>query len=136
MVGEHNTKEDPDCQDGICNRERKEIFIEEQIHHESYNTPRYANDIGLLRLATDIDFSGEYVKPICLPMTNALVRQNFSYLIVSGWGTTENQTASTELLKARLDVLPIEDCRTALLNRVFNDDQVCAKGNGIVDTCG
>lgn len=137
VVGEQNTETDPDCQDGtICNTERKEIFVEEIIKHESYNSPRYANDIAILRLASDIDFSGEYVKPICLPMTNALVQQSFSYLIVSGWGTTENQTGSVDLLKARLDVVPIQDCRTALLTKVFNDDQVCAKGNGIVDTCG
>lgn len=135
IVGEQNTATDPDCENGVCNGERQEILIEGLTPHPSYNTPRYANDIALVRLSQDLEFSGDYVKPVCLPITNELVKKTFTKLIVSGWGTTENSTTSEYLLKASLNVVPIEDCRTAHRIRQLGDDQICAKGKGIVDTC-
>lgn len=135
VVGDQNTGTDPDCSEGTCNRERKELFVEETIPHSSYNNPRYANDIALLRLSSDIDFSGEYVKPVCLPVTSVLQSKVVPFLIISGWGTTENNTASQDLLKGRVNVVPINDCRVAHRQNQLTDDQLCAKGKGIIDTC-
>lgn len=108
--------------------------MQETIPHPSYNDPRYANDIALLRLSSDIDF-GEYVKPVCLPVTSVLLTKVVPFLIISGWGTTENNTASQDLLKGRVNVVPISDCRVAHRQNQLTDDQLCAKGKGIIDTC-
>lgn len=135
IVGEQNTGTDPDCLEGVCNNERQEILVDQVIPHATYDTPRFANDIALIRLTQEIAFSGDYVKPVCLPTTDDLVNRTFGYLVVSGWGTTEDNSPSVELLKARLNVVPIQDCRTAHRQNQLTDDQVCAKGKGIVDTC-
>lgn len=141
IVGEQNTVTDPDCMDGVCNQERQEIMFEKIIPHPSYNCPRkYSNDIALIRLSNDIDLGGHFIKPICLPTSDDLMRRNLTYFIVSGWGVTENNnsTQSEDLLKTRLDMVTIESCNVALsLGRRFLNDtiQFCAKGKGIADTC-
>lgn len=135
IVGEHNTETHPDCQDEVCNNDRREYFVEQVVSHERYNMPRYANDIGLIRVSQDINFDSDFVKPTCLPITNALVSRAVQNLIVSGWGTTETNAPSTELLRARLTVVPINDCKVALRQNQLTDDQLCAKGKGTIDTC-
>lgn len=135
ILGEQNTVTDPDCVDGVCNDEKQEILVDKVVVHKQYNNPRWANDIALVRLSQDANFNGDYIKPVCLPITNTLVEQTLRTVIAAGWGTTENQTQSTDLLKARLSVVPINDCRTALRLNQLDDNQLCAKGAGIVDTC-
>lgn len=121
--------------DGVCNPARKEFFFDRVISHESYNTPRYANDIALIRLSQDISFAEDYIKPVCLPITTTLVNQNVKNLILAGWGTTEKQVTSPELLKARLSVVPLDDCRAAHRRVTLDDKQICVKGSGNVDSC-
>lgn len=135
IVGEQDTGTHPDCMDGVCNSDRQEIFFDQVVTHSSYDKPRFANDIALIRLSQDINFASEYVKPVCLPITQTLVNQQFQYMIVSGWGMTEAQSPSQDLLRARVNVVPINDCRVAHRQNQLTDDQVCAKGKDIVDTC-
>lgn len=135
VVGEQNTETDPDCEDDFCNNDRREVFFEDFIVHESYDRPRFSNDIAIIRLSEDLSFASDYVKPVCLPITSDRLNYNVAKLIVAGWGTTENQTQATDLLKAPLTVVPISDCRTALKLNTATDDQICAKGKGMTDSC-
>lgn len=54
-LGDWDTASDVDCEtvDGtrVCAEPVQDIGIEEMFAHEMYNKPRYANDIGLIRLA-------------------------------------------------------------------------------------
>lgn len=55
---------------------------------------------------------------------------------MAGWGATEGYLHSSELVKAKLRVVPMDDCRAALGQTLsFDEKQVCAQGRGIVDSC-
>lgn len=64
-LGEYDLKVDPDCRRGDernsddvdCNSPIQDIEIEELIPHSQYNNPRFSNDIGLVRMAQDVDIS-------------------------------------------------------------------------------
>lgn len=135
VLGEHNTATDPDCQDGLCSPSTREVFFDRVIAHPSYNTPRFANDIAVVRLSEDLTFNEDHIKPVCLPITWTLQTQSLKSLVVAGWGTTETQAPSQELLKARLSVASLDECRDVHRTVQFSDNQICAKGPGIVDTC-
>lgn len=55
------------------------------ISHESYNTPRYDNDIALLRTTRQIQFIGGQIGAVKLPKAD-LAEQGGQQVIVSGWG--------------------------------------------------
>lgn len=55
-LGEYDRTTDPDCllfdeNQQECNPPVQDIPIENLIPHPNYNTPRYANDVGLIRLS-------------------------------------------------------------------------------------
>lgn len=61
-LGEYNRTSDPDCRqfdqdEEECNPPVQDIEIEKLIPHPKYNTPRYANDVGLVRLAREPDMT-------------------------------------------------------------------------------
>lgn len=62
-VREHDLKTEKDCDDeGFCLPPAKDYEVEEIIIHEGYKGhPAFVNDIGLLRLAEEIPFSGKLV---------------------------------------------------------------------------
>ena len=69
--------------------------IQKVTAHTRYNTEDKFNDIGLIRVDRDIDFSTEWVRPICLPFKKEYNIENLfpSNLngrkgVVAGWGRT------------------------------------------------
>ena len=61
-LGEHDRSSDVDCvkideNQNQCNPPVQDINIEKLIPHPNYNTPRYANDGGLIRLAESPDMT-------------------------------------------------------------------------------
>lgn len=55
-----------------------------------YDTPKYANDIALIRLARPTN-SPEIISPLCLPVdtyANAAKFLTGKSAIISGWGST------------------------------------------------
>lgn len=61
-LGEYDHKTDPDCKfvdanQQECNPPVQDIPIERLIPHPKYNTPRYANDVGLIRLSRTPDMT-------------------------------------------------------------------------------
>lgn len=57
-LGEWDTSTDPDCQDSVCAPPVHDIDPETVIIHQDYNSPRFANDIALVKLAQRINFNG------------------------------------------------------------------------------
>lgn len=92
-LGEWDTNSERDCEDGYCSDPPLDIDVVQLIPHESYspNSKQQENDVALLRLARSVRFT-DFVKPICLPLSNNLKNQNFDSqpLEVAGWGKTEN----------------------------------------------
>lgn len=90
VLGEHNTQTVTDCdKDGYCTEPVQIIPVESIISHPQYNRRQYINDIGLLRLQYEADFTPDSVRPICLPLTIEQQTKRLTSLRVTGWGKTE-----------------------------------------------
>lgn len=89
-LGEWDTSTDPDCQDSVCAPPVHDIDPETVIIHQDYNSPRFANDIALVKLAQRINFNGV---PLILEMDLRRHRMVFvifkSFSLMwsqAGWG--------------------------------------------------
>lgn len=147
-LGEHTRSTDIDCniyrnKEGVeierdCADPVEEYKVESFEIHPDYNRPKYSNDIGLIRLDRDVVMA-DHIKPICLPVTPELQKLELDKYIVTGWGTTENQTGSDVLLEAKLPRVSNAECQQHMiqnrLNVQLSDKQMCAGGEGLVDTC-
>lgn len=75
-LGEWDISTENDCEfdgeENICAPPPVNIPIAKIIPHENYNpqSRHQYNDIALLRLAHPVNFT-DFIKPICLPMTQA-----------------------------------------------------------------
>lgn len=89
-LGEYDVTKEIDCQitngEQICAPPIQDIRIEKIIAHPGFNNPRWANDIALLRLSSEPDFSEFAIAPICLPVTSELMNLRLSTITVTGWG--------------------------------------------------
>lgn len=93
-LGEHNLTTDRDCELDDCADPVVNIPVAETIVHENYkaSSATQNDDIALIRLERPIQFT-EWVKPICLPLSEKLREKNFENapLVVAGFGRTENR---------------------------------------------
>uniref|UniRef100_U5EV87 CLIP domain-containing serine protease n=1 Tax=Corethrella appendiculata TaxID=1370023 RepID=U5EV87_9DIPT len=143
-LGEHNRKTNPDCKtiagEKQCANNYQEINVGSTVVHESYNRPRFANDIALIRLSKPATLYEDEVVPICLPVTEQLRKKVNDKYIITGWGTTENGTDSDILLFATIPFVKSSTCQQKLTeNRLFaavsDDSQICVGGTDKVDSC-
>lgn len=70
-LGEYDRTTDPDCKlidenEKECNPPAQDIPVETLIPHPNYNNPRYANDVGVVRLAVLPDLSQGSLKLLML----------------------------------------------------------------------
>lgn len=92
ILGEYDTKTEPDCTsepNSVCADAVKVFYASEILRHYEFNTTNgLLNDIALIKLDREVQFS-DYIKPICLPSSNLIFNQNGKEsLTVAGWGTT------------------------------------------------
>uniref|UniRef100_A0A1B0D9E8 Uncharacterized protein n=1 Tax=Phlebotomus papatasi TaxID=29031 RepID=A0A1B0D9E8_PHLPP len=139
VLGEYDVRYDEDCQtvgdETICSPPTQEILKDLLLPHPKYNTPKFANDIGLIRLRDRADTNRDNIKPVCLPYTQQLQRMQLRRLVATGWGTTENMTTSNDLLKVSLPVVDNSRCQRVYLSLKWTPNQFCAGGENNVDTC-
>ncbi|XP_065364678.1 uncharacterized protein DDB_G0292186 isoform X2 [Calliphora vicina] len=121
-----------------------ELRIKETYIHDDYLTRLTYNDIAILELERDVEYS-EYVYPVCL-YTNETDPDTRIKLWVTGWGTVNTTTRSFSdiLLKAPLHTSPLENCNESFteygLNRRIPEGiirtQFCAEDKDqIKDAC-
>ncbi|XP_026480263.1 melanization protease 1-like [Ctenocephalides felis] len=143
-LGEHNINTAEDCEiqeDGsrLCADPVQDRTVEQVIIHPGYSKSRNYNDIALIRLSSPADISSESVRPVCLPISNALQTMNLTgrSAVVTGWGYTEWGTRSPDLLKVGLPVVDNEQCNSVYRRRAtIISKQLCAGGTGGRDSCG
>lgn len=58
LLGEHNTKTDPDCEDDFCADNAQYIKAASSIIPDGYETTHFAHDILLIKLAHRARFNG------------------------------------------------------------------------------
>ncbi|UJR23193.1 hypothetical protein I4U23_026212 [Adineta vaga] len=106
------------------------IPIAKLILHPNYDESRSTDDIGIIKLASRIQFTKE-IQPICL--LDSIVEPPLdSTVYVAGWGNTvHNQwnSGSSVLLQARLRV--ISDC--SMYFAYEPQKQICTAPNGPTD---
>lgn len=78
-----------------------DVNIESKVVHESYDPKFITNDISILKLANIVNLTN-LIKPICIPMTDALVNRDYtgSMPFVAGWGTTSFRGPASSILQA------------------------------------
>ncbi|KAG5334118.1 TRY7 protein, partial [Acromyrmex charruanus] len=104
------------------------------ICHKKYHPLTYDYDVALIKLSTPLTF-GEYIKPILLafPLMNITTG---TQAIVTGWGKTSTNGASSEVLRTvTISVTDQEKCRKVYArNRLVTSNMICA-GDNKGDTC-
>lgn len=165
-LGEYDLRTNPDCKvtndntgEEECNLPIQDVEIEQLIPHEQYNTPLYSNDIGLVRLAREIQISrnGECsllsrkfivqslktffshvtaIVPICLPINEEKFQFLSDKYTVAGFGYTENGRDSDVLLKIVVPKVAIETCQSFHRSMIqLSEGHTCFGGEGIIDSC-
>ncbi|KAF2896948.1 hypothetical protein ILUMI_09228 [Ignelater luminosus] len=130
-LGEWNLTSDPDCSE--CDPVQV-VKISKIIVHGNYSSLNRNNDIALLRLEEDVEFT-DFIHPICLPPENLPYPKEGSDLVVSGWGTTNEDIKSDIKLKARVPFVSNEKCQEALNNSDIHSNTICAGGVDGRDAC-
>ncbi|XP_017102578.2 chymotrypsin-2 [Drosophila bipectinata] len=79
------------------------------IVHKNFNRKTVFNDLGLIRLPKNLTFSSK-VQPVKLPSSYRTYTGRSVF--ISGWGLTDNQTASESLQYLRTDVVSNKQCQS------------------------
>ncbi|XP_039444544.1 CLIP domain-containing serine protease B9-like isoform X2 [Culex pipiens pallens] len=144
ILGEHNKNTDIDCNvfkgpggeeiERECADPVQRYEVESSVYHPNFNISQYTNDIGLIRLATEV--SWEYnIQPICLPVTPQLRVRLFKEFIVTGWGSNERYQQHQVLQEAVLPLASNADCQQRS-SIELTERQLCAGGGLRVQTGG
>jgi secreted trypsin-like serine protease len=100
--------------------------------HPLYNSRNFNNDIFLFLLPTPVEFN-QFVQPIPLPRSEALIAQDFAGEIgrVSGWGRTSDSswTTSANLRAVENLIITNEECRV-FWNVLIIDSTICMRNHG------
>lgn len=98
------------------------------IRHPEYVNSRKKNDIALIEFDRDVEFNGD-VHPACIRTDVNDVAEDLQ-LTIAGWGSIEadRTNRSKVLLKATLNVVPIENCNQTLVkyNQLSNQPSLRA----------
>ncbi|XP_070570773.1 transmembrane protease serine 9-like [Ptychodera flava] len=106
------------------------------IVHPDYNNRTFDSDIALIRLKEPLDFN-RYVSPICLPtpeVAREVIRDRGAG-VVTGWGETENGTASDILRKVKLRVTDRSACEGSYSPSLVTCNMFCADSPRRGDSC-
>ncbi|XP_011306722.1 venom protease-like [Fopius arisanus] len=104
----------------------------EQVHeHPQYSDVQYTNDVAVLKLAWDVEFS-DLIRPICLPLTEEIYNTDFTNALpfIAGWGSVYFRGPSaSHLQQLQMPVVDTETCKTAFTrfkSTVIDERVLCA----------
>nr|CAD7400073.1 unnamed protein product [Timema poppensis] len=138
-LGEYNILTDPDCEEEICADNVQDYRPAELIVHKDYGKPQFKNDISLIRVDREVNFTN-YITPICTiygpQMTKNYVGGTTE---VAGWGIfdIDNPKPSIKLQTIKLPVVDNEKCEVAFKYHAdIGSTQMCVGGVVGQDSCG
>lgn len=137
ILGEHDVYAEEDCRKSrfYCNPPPIEVFIDQIFPHKGFNQKSFVNDIALIRLKEVIKFD-IHIQPICLSFNPLFEIDENRPLILAGWGRTEEQKSTRDLLEARLRMVKAEDCQNFYPKQInVTIEHICAIGWGFHDSC-
>jgi len=99
--------------------------------HSGYNDNTLVNDIALMKLSSPFTLNN-YVKAVTIPASSFAASGN---AVVSGWGTTSEGGASSDLLrKVTVPIITDAQCRNYYGSSDIVDSMICAGTSG-KDSC-
>merc|ERR1711963_238661 len=117
-VGSHNLYEDDPNQ--------ADIAVAAVHNHENYDSWTIENDICMLDLEEDADFSASNIGSINIP-SDGQEYPDGHICTVSGWGTiSEGGSLARTLMKVDVPVVGDDDCRDAYGQNDIADSMICA----------
>ncbi|CAG0880255.1 unnamed protein product [Cyprideis torosa] len=104
-----------------------DVKVEKVIIHSDWDRISFANDIALLKLSEDLDFTDPLIKPICIARQGEEPLPE-DELIVAGWGrTAEQSNLSPHLRDVLVPVIENGRCRNMMLGKfTITPNQFCA----------
>ncbi|CAK1545386.1 unnamed protein product [Leptosia nina] len=118
-----------------------DVLIKSKIMHEGYDSMAFTNDIGLLVLERDVEFT-KLIKPICIPQDAKLRSQTFEKYnpLIAGWGDVAYRGPSASHLQvAQLPVVSNANCKetySPYKKQVIDERVLCAGWkDGRQDAC-
>ncbi|XP_037947125.1 serine protease grass-like [Teleopsis dalmanni] len=137
-LGEYDLNTDPDCQRKgrrtVCMPPVVDYGIEKVLAHPHYSRQALINDVGLIKLDRDVEFN-KHIKPICLPITKRTAETDREQYFITGWGTTENGTTASVLMKGTVKHQELKFCQDLFKRVRITDNHLCVGGEGRIDTC-
>jgi len=104
------------------------------IMHPEYNAGTFDNDIALMEVDEDFDFSVSHVQPVSLPATGFLPTGNSMPI---GWGAlTEGGSSPTILYKVSVPLVDNDQCNSHYNGAGYQilPSMICAGSSGL-DSC-
>ncbi|XP_022123049.2 venom serine protease Bi-VSP [Pieris rapae] len=118
-----------------------DVLIKSKIKHENYDSVAYTNDVGLLILDKDVQFT-KLIKPICIPQNQKLRSLTFEKYnpLIAGWGDVAYRGPSaTHLQVAQVPVVSNSACKETYKpykKQVIDERVLCAGWkDGRQDAC-
>lgn len=138
-LGEWKLSTDVDCIYNIaistCSDPVVDVNVDQQIPHPYFSSSNGNNDIGLLRLETDVTYT-DFIRPICLPPLNLPPPPVGTIMTVCGWGATEEGSQSDTKSKIEIPLISNSDCEKSVSKFTrITPNQVCAGGVEGKDAC-
>ncbi|XP_059611560.1 chymotrypsin-C-like [Phlebotomus argentipes] len=122
----------------VADDSAKEFTVFSVIPHPRYDTSLLSNDIALLRLSREIQYS-DYIQPICLWTSNTSLSQLENRLATAvGWGYTENDTVADSLRYVQLPIVPTLTCLESdrdFFGLFLSDTNFCAGYTNGTNVC-
>lgn len=101
------------------------------IVHKNFNRKTVFNDLGLIRLPTNLTFS-KNVQPVKLPSSYRTYTGRAVF--ISGWGLTDNKTASEALQYVRTNIVSNRQCQIQWNKALKGKKKVVSRSFVCVDT--
>ncbi|KAL7296685.1 hypothetical protein TKK_0010100 [Trichogramma kaykai] len=117
-----------------------DVSVERTIPHPGYNRTSKENDIAVLRLSRDVEFTLE-IRPICLPLKSRIRNRNLvgSFPYVAGWGATSYGGPTSSIVQeAQVPVISVDKCKKLYAKkRILVDKRILCAGYdaGGIDAC-
>ncbi|XP_058450590.1 serine protease easter-like [Malaya genurostris] len=88
-LGEHTESTDIDCSFDaqgrrLCADYVLDVKIESIIAHPQFDVPMYTNDLAIVRMAVDIQYT-DHIRPVCLPINSPYRTTVPNDLLVTAW---------------------------------------------------
>ncbi|XP_028027105.1 phenoloxidase-activating factor 3-like isoform X2 [Bombyx mandarina] len=108
------------------------MYGEDVIRHPLYDDNSLSNDIALIRLRGNVQYT-DYIRPICLPPINIDDPEFSNFrLAVAGWGSNGRFISD---IKQSTVVNLVPQARCKFFYPALSDTQLCAAGYSGEDTC-